>query len=78
MTARNARPRALAAVLHVDFGQCTRDGRWLSQPSARYECYRCGGTEGPVTGPHPVASFVEHVKRVHATRCATPPAADAA
>jgi hypothetical protein len=67
---RSARPRALAAVLHVDLGQCARDGRWLSQPSATYECYRCGGTEGPVTGPRPVASFVEHVKRVHATRCA--------
>lgn len=70
MTGQSGRPLVVAAVLHVKFGECSRDGRWLIQPTAKYECYRCGSTEGPVTGPGPVASFVEHVKRIHATRCA--------
>ena len=52
--------RAVAAVLEVVFD---------SVPAARYQCFRCGATEGPVIGAGPVKSFVDTVKAVHAGRC---------
>ncbi|MFI0894867.1 hypothetical protein [Streptomyces sp. NPDC020983] len=55
-----SRPQQITGLLHVVFGD---------SPAARYDCHRCGTTEGPVTGPRPVASFVEHVRAVHAGRC---------
>lgn len=59
----------VAAVLDIKCGEQARDGRWIVQPTARYDCHRCGTTEGPVTGLGPVKAFVEHVKRIHAGRC---------
>jgi len=41
----------------------------LDKVEARYDCHRCGATEGPVTGPSTVRAFVEHVRSVHASRC---------
>ena len=52
--------RAVAAVLEVVFD---------TVPAARYRCFRCGTTEGPVTGAGPVKAFVDTVKAVHAGRC---------
>jgi hypothetical protein len=55
--------RAVGAELRVVFGE---QG---TTPTARYDCHRCGTTEGPVSGPVPVRAFVEHVRAVHSRRC---------
>jgi hypothetical protein len=55
--------RAAVAELRVVFAE---QG---TAPTARYDCHRCGTTEGPVSGPRPVRAFVEHVRTVHAGRC---------
>ncbi|RPK85098.1 hypothetical protein [Streptomyces sp. ADI98-10] len=36
---------------------------------ARYDCYLCRTTEGPVHGPDQVAAFVADVKTAHNARC---------
>lgn len=59
----------VAAVLDIKCGEQDRLGWWVVEPTARYDCHRCGTTEGPVTGARPVKAFVEHVKSVHAGRC---------
>lgn len=59
----------VAAVLHIKCGERDRSGQWLVEPTARYDCHRCGTTEGPVTGFHSVKVFAEQVKAVHASRC---------
>lgn len=56
-----SRPVAVTGLLHVDMSE---------YPRARYECRRCGTTEGPVSGAGPVADFVERVRDVHRGRCA--------
>jgi hypothetical protein len=58
----------IAAELRITCEQ-VRDGRTVVEPTARYDCHRCGATEGPVYGAAPVRSFVEHVRQVHAGRC---------
>lgn len=68
----NARPTpvlVVVAVLHINCGEFSRGGHWIREPTARYDCHRCGVTEGPVTGARPVAAFAEHVKRIHRERC---------
>lgn len=59
----------VAAELDIKCGEMDRSGDWVVEPTARYDCHRCGTTEGPVTGLHPVRVFVEQVKAVHAARC---------
>ncbi|MFD7428437.1 hypothetical protein ACFV6Z_15515 [Streptomyces sp. NPDC059818] len=44
-------PQYLAAVLHIN---CGTEGR---QPSAYYECHRCGYRTQTFTGRGPVAQF---------------------
>lgn len=61
--------RRVAAELVVVLGEQARNGRWVTQPSARYDCHRCGSTEGPVTGLRAVTVFVEQVRGTHAGRC---------
>lgn len=63
-----SRPTVVAGFLHVDLG---------GVPRARYECRRCGVTEGPVSGPGPVRIFVEQVRDVHRGRCRAAPGATA-
>jgi hypothetical protein len=58
----------IAAELRITWEQL-REGRIVFEPAARYDCHRCGTTEGPVYGTAPVRSFVEHVRQVHAGRC---------
>jgi hypothetical protein len=70
----NTRQRAqqwVAAELHIKGGTGARS---TEEPMAFYTCHRCDTTEGPVYGVRPVQAFVEHVKRVHATRCSAPAA----
>lgn len=70
MRARPAPVLFVAAELLIDCGEWSSSrGRWVTQPTARYDCHLCDTTEGPVTGEGPVKSFVEHVKTVHRGRC---------
>jgi ribosomal protein S27AE len=59
----------ISAELRITVEQETPDGRWVYDPTARYDCRRCGATEGPVTEPRAIAAFAEHVRTVHAGRC---------
>lgn len=66
----------LTGALFVDLGEGREDRRtghirWSRPPRARYECLRCGTTEGPVTGPSDVAAFVATIRTTHPTRCTT-------
>jgi hypothetical protein len=69
MTTQRTSTLFVAAELYVNCGQQERNGRWSQEPTARYDCHRCGATEGPVAGVKPVRAFVEHVKAIHAGRC---------
>lgn len=62
-------PQQIAAELRIVAEELTADGRSIFAPSARYDCHRCGATEGPVTGRGPVRAFAECVRDVHAGRC---------
>ncbi|MGW3025826.1 hypothetical protein [Streptomyces sp. NPDC001221] len=72
----------IAAALFVDCGEGfeiksgDRAGqiRWTEQPRARFECLRCHGTEGPVTGPAAVAKFVATIRGAHICRTRPPTA----
>ncbi|MEU7596408.1 hypothetical protein AB0B79_25760 [Streptomyces sp. NPDC039022] len=66
----------VAGALFVDLGEGREDRRtghirWSRPPRARYECLRCGTTEGPVTGAAAVARFVATIRTTHPTRCTT-------
>ncbi|MFD1832437.1 hypothetical protein ACFSJS_22720 [Streptomyces desertarenae] len=77
---------AITGALFVDMGEghAIRSGdragqiTYKRQPRARYECLTCRATEGPVEGPAAVARFVAEVRAVHAARCGTPAARQAA
>ncbi|WP_329177849.1 hypothetical protein [Streptomyces sp. NBC_01477] len=59
----------IAAELRITAEEETPDGRWIYSPSARYDCHRCGVTEGPVFEPRAITAFAEHVRGIHAGRC---------
>jgi hypothetical protein len=69
MTGRQPSVQWVAAELHIKCGYLARDGS-TEEPTAYYRCHRCSSTEGPVSGVRAVQAFVEHVKPVHARRCA--------
>lgn len=57
--------------LHVDFGHCTRDGRWLRPPAARFTCrYGCCWE---AAGALRVAHFTRAIDSHHALHCPGPP-----
>lgn len=64
----------VADALYVDCGAGREDPetgavRYWTPPRARYECLRCGGQEGPVTGSVRVREFVATARAHHLARC---------
>lgn len=59
----------VTGALFVDLGVARPDGTWTRPPRARYECVACHTTEGPVTGPYTVASFVARIQTDHRAAC---------
>jgi hypothetical protein len=45
------------------------DGRGVRQPSAKYECYLCGATDGPVYGAPAVFAFAASASSDHRANC---------
>lgn len=78
--------RHITGALFIDMGEGheakhgDRAGQitYRRQPRARYECLACRAVEGPVEGPAAVARFVGEVRAVHAARCGTAAARQAA
>ncbi|MGW6481276.1 hypothetical protein ACWGDS_25845 [Streptomyces sp. NPDC055059] len=67
---------AITGALYVDCGTGREDPatgriRYFKPPRARYECLRCGGSEGPVIGAPAVREFVRDIRTEHHTRCTT-------
>jgi len=65
--------RQITGALSVKFGRQTRDGRWIEQPAAKYECLICE-TSGIVTGADDVRHFVATIRDSHAATCPGQPA----
>ncbi|MGW0550522.1 hypothetical protein [Streptomyces altiplanensis] len=59
----------ITAALFVDCGQTRHDGTYVRPPRARYECLSCHTTEGPITGPTKVATFVGRIRTDHRATC---------
>ncbi|MFJ9895269.1 hypothetical protein ACIQPR_18330 [Streptomyces sp. NPDC091280] len=57
--------------LHVDFGHCTRDGRWLRPPAVRFTCLY--GCDWATSGALRVAHFTRVITSHHALHCPGPP-----
>jgi hypothetical protein len=58
----------IVGALYVDCGEQLKNGTWIRQPRARYECVPCRIREGPVTGAAAVIAFVSTIRaRHHAT-----------
>ena len=60
--------RHITGALTIRFGQQLRDGRWVEQPAAKYECLLCETTE-IVTGAAAVTRFVQTIRNTHRTTC---------
>ncbi|MFJ9381858.1 hypothetical protein [Streptomyces sp. NPDC101455] len=60
--------------LWVDFGHCTKSGRWLRSPAARFTCRR--GCHFMAAGAEDVARFTVRVDTHHARICPGPPLED--
>ncbi|WP_328436969.1 hypothetical protein OHA71_06640 [Streptomyces sp. NBC_00444] len=69
----------VTGILTVDCGAGREDPetgavRYWTPPRARYDCWLCGGRDGPVTGSVRVREFVEYYRRDHWARCRPPEA----
>jgi hypothetical protein len=53
--------------LHVDLGHCTKNGRWLRPPAARFTCRH--GCLFEAAGAEYVARFTRAVDTHHARHC---------
>ena len=57
----------VVATLHITCGEQSR-GRWIKQPTARFDCNRCFYRES-VTGPERVRAFTAHIRATHRQSC---------
>ncbi|WP_098892242.1 hypothetical protein [Streptomyces sp. or3] len=60
--------RAIIGALSTKFGRQTRDGRWIEQPAAKYECLVCETTE-VVRGADKVQRFTQTIRITHPATC---------
>ncbi|MFF6904552.1 hypothetical protein ACFY9Q_01250 [Streptomyces sp. NPDC012389] len=60
--------RHIAGALSIKFGRQTRDGRWVEQPAAKYECLLCETTQ-VVQGADKVQHFTQTIRITHPATC---------
>lgn len=60
--------RQITGALSMKFGRRTRDGEWVEQPAAKYECLLCETTEA-VVGAERVTAFAQTIRTAHPATC---------
>ncbi|MGX1483397.1 hypothetical protein RKD45_002473 [Streptomyces griseus] len=60
--------RQIEGALSVKLGRQSRDGRWVEQPAAKYECLICETAE-VVIGAEKVTAFVQTIRLTHPATC---------
>ncbi|MGY4903287.1 hypothetical protein [Streptomyces sp. 900116325] len=61
--------RQITGALSVQFGRQLKGGTWAELPRAKYECFACRTTEGPVVGAAAVTAFVQTIRATHKANC---------
>lgn len=57
--------RQIDGVLTTTFGRQLKNGTWAEHPKAKYECFVCRHTEGPVVGAAAVIAFNQTIRITH-------------